>query len=193
MFEENLPKQLWNSQTIFTYNHWLGALVKGKCSSSKPTRLATGSSVSSWCRTKKWPTISCQELNCRPIAPRELYQCATLLRWGCIIILIERVWSALHTSSLSPNFLSLRITSFSWQISFMCIIICHYHSWLKPSILDDTKRRWWPKSIHKCCIHGCKYTFFSHHFVWCWWFKFKPRDCVFHSLLAPFPSLLWKC
>ena len=38
---ENLPKQVWNRQTKFTYNHWLAALVKGKCSSTKPTHLAT--------------------------------------------------------------------------------------------------------------------------------------------------------
>ena len=39
---ENLPRQVWNRQTKFTYNDWLAALVKGKCSSTKPTRLATG-------------------------------------------------------------------------------------------------------------------------------------------------------
>ena len=39
---ENLPRRVWNRQTKFTYNHWLAALVKGKCSSTKPTRLATG-------------------------------------------------------------------------------------------------------------------------------------------------------
>ena len=39
---ENLPSQMWNRQTKFTYNHWLAALVKGKCSSTKPTCLATG-------------------------------------------------------------------------------------------------------------------------------------------------------
>ena len=39
---ENLPRQVWKRQTKFTYNHWLAALVKGKCSSTKPTRLATG-------------------------------------------------------------------------------------------------------------------------------------------------------
>ena len=31
-----------NRQTKLTYNHWLAALVKGKCSSAKPTRLAVG-------------------------------------------------------------------------------------------------------------------------------------------------------
>ena len=41
---ENLRRRLWNRQTKFTYNHWLAALilVKGKCSSTKPTRLTTG-------------------------------------------------------------------------------------------------------------------------------------------------------
>ena len=39
---ENLPRRVWNRQTKFTYNHWLAALVKGKCSSTKPTRLASG-------------------------------------------------------------------------------------------------------------------------------------------------------
>ena len=39
---ENLPRRAWNRQTKLTYNHWLAALVKGKCSSTKPTRLATG-------------------------------------------------------------------------------------------------------------------------------------------------------
>ena len=35
-------RQVWNWQTKFTHNHWLAALVKGKCSSTKPTHLATG-------------------------------------------------------------------------------------------------------------------------------------------------------
>ena len=39
---ENLPRQVWNWQTKFTYNHWLAALVKGKCLSTKPIYLATG-------------------------------------------------------------------------------------------------------------------------------------------------------
>ena len=39
---ENLRRWVWNQQTKFTYNHRLVALVKGKCLSSKPTRLATG-------------------------------------------------------------------------------------------------------------------------------------------------------
>ena len=39
---ENLPKRVWNRETTFTYNHCLAALVKGECSSTKPTHLATG-------------------------------------------------------------------------------------------------------------------------------------------------------
>ena len=42
---ENLSRCVWSQQTKFTYNHWLAELVKGKCSSTKPTRptrLATG-------------------------------------------------------------------------------------------------------------------------------------------------------
>ena len=39
---ENPPRRVWNWQTKLTYNHWLTALVKGKCSSTKPTRLSTG-------------------------------------------------------------------------------------------------------------------------------------------------------
>ena len=40
--EKNLPRRIWNRQTKFIYNHWLAALVKGKFSSTKPTRLVTG-------------------------------------------------------------------------------------------------------------------------------------------------------
>ena len=82
MPRENLPHRVWNQQTKFTYNHWLAALVKGKCLSTKPTHLAAG--VVCYPDTEQnrpykipWP---CQELNrgllhCR----RELYQCATQL------------------------------------------------------------------------------------------------------------------
>ena len=34
---ENLPRRVWNQQTKLTYNHWLAALVKRKCLSTKPT------------------------------------------------------------------------------------------------------------------------------------------------------------
>ena len=39
---ENLPRQVWYRQIKFPYKHWLAALVKGKCLSTKPTCLATG-------------------------------------------------------------------------------------------------------------------------------------------------------
>ena len=39
---EKLQRRVWNRQTKLTYNHWLVALVKEKCSSTKATRLATG-------------------------------------------------------------------------------------------------------------------------------------------------------
>ena len=69
---ENLPRRVCNRQTIFTYNHWLAALVKGKCSSTKPTRLATGVVChldSGQNRPYKipWP---CRDLNRRPTAPQ---------------------------------------------------------------------------------------------------------------------------
>ena len=31
---KNLPRRVWNRQTKFTYNHWLAALVNGKCLST---------------------------------------------------------------------------------------------------------------------------------------------------------------
>ena len=34
--------RVWNRQTKFTHNHWLAALVEGKCLSTKPTGLPTG-------------------------------------------------------------------------------------------------------------------------------------------------------
>ena len=40
--EKTLPRPVWNRQTKFSYNHWLAALVKWKCMSTKPSRLATG-------------------------------------------------------------------------------------------------------------------------------------------------------
>ena len=39
---ENLPRRVWNRQTKFTCSHWLAAMGKGECSSTKQTRLATG-------------------------------------------------------------------------------------------------------------------------------------------------------
>ena len=69
---ENLPWRVWNRQTKFTYNHWLAALVKGKCTSTKPTRLATGVVCrpdTERNRPYKIPW-SCRGLNRGPTAPQ---------------------------------------------------------------------------------------------------------------------------
>ena len=80
---ENLPRRVWNRQTKLTFNHWLAALVKGKCSSAKPTRLATG--VVCHLDTEQnrpfkipWP---CRGLNRGPTAPqaRTIPVCHTTL------------------------------------------------------------------------------------------------------------------
>ena len=83
---ENLPRRVWDRQTKFTYNHWLAALVKGKCLSTKPTRLATGEVChpdSQQYRPNKipWP---CWELDQGPIAPqaRTLPLCHTTPIFG---------------------------------------------------------------------------------------------------------------
>ena len=60
------------SATKFTYNHWLAALVKGKCTSTKPTRLATGvvchpDTEQNWPYKIPW---SCRDLNQGPPAPQ---------------------------------------------------------------------------------------------------------------------------
>ena len=34
---QNLPRWVWNWQTKLMYNYWQAAMVKGKCSSTKPT------------------------------------------------------------------------------------------------------------------------------------------------------------
>ena len=68
---ENLPRQVWNRQTKFTYNHWLAALVKGKCTSTKPTCFATGVVChpdTERNRPYKIPW-SCRGLNWGPTAP----------------------------------------------------------------------------------------------------------------------------
>ena len=68
----NLPRRVWNRQTKFTYNHWLAALVKGKCSSTKPTLLATGVVChpdTGQNRPYKIPW-SCWGLNWGPTAPQ---------------------------------------------------------------------------------------------------------------------------
>ena len=70
---ENLPRRVWNQQTKLTYNHWLAALVKGKCSSIKPTRLATGvmchpdTEQNRPYKIHPWP---CRDLNRGPTAPQ---------------------------------------------------------------------------------------------------------------------------
>ena len=72
MPRENLPRQVWNRQTKFTYNHWLAALVKGKCTSTKPTRLTTGIVChpdTEQNRPYKIPW-SCRGLNREPTAPQ---------------------------------------------------------------------------------------------------------------------------
>ena len=59
-------------QTKFTYNHWLAALVKGKCTSTKPTHLATGVVChpdTERNRPYKIPW-SCRGLNRGPTAPQ---------------------------------------------------------------------------------------------------------------------------
>ena len=69
---ENQPRRVWNKQTKFTYNHWLAALVKGKCTSTKPTHLATGVVChpdTEQNRPYKIPW-SCQGLNRGPTAPQ---------------------------------------------------------------------------------------------------------------------------
>ena len=101
---ENLPSQVWNRQTKFTYmyNHWLAALVKGKC--TKPTRLATGVVChpdTEQNRPYKIPW-SCRGLNREPTAPQArtlpvchttphcvalLHSTAKCLRCDCIAVL----------------------------------------------------------------------------------------------------------
>ena len=69
---ENLTRRVWNRQTKFTYNHWLAALVKGKCMSTKSTRLATGVVChpdTKQNRPNKIPW-SCLDLNRGPTAPQ---------------------------------------------------------------------------------------------------------------------------
>ena len=89
---ENLPRRVWNRQTKFTYNYWLAALVKGKCSSTKPTRLTTrevchpDTEQNSPYKTP-WP---CRELNRGPTALQAgtLPVCHTTpIRYSCSHIL----------------------------------------------------------------------------------------------------------
>ena len=80
---ENLPRRVWNRQTKLTNNHWLATLVKGKCSSTKPTHLATGVVCHPYAEQNRhykilWP---CRGLNRGPNAPqaRTLPVCHTTL------------------------------------------------------------------------------------------------------------------
>ena len=61
-------------KTSSQYNHWLAALVKGKCSNTKPTYHASGVVCHHDAEQNRslkiaWP---CWELNCGPIAPQTL-------------------------------------------------------------------------------------------------------------------------
>ena len=70
---ENLPRRVWNRQTKLTYNHWLAALVKGKCSSTKPTCLASGvmcNPDTEQNRPYKIRPWRCRGLNREPTAPQ---------------------------------------------------------------------------------------------------------------------------
>ena len=108
---ENLPKRVWNRQTKFTYTHWLAALVKGKCSSTKPTCLATGVACHPDTEQNRpykipWP---CRKLN-RDLLnrKRELYQCAKLLKcWRSITEMHYDVTSVLKVRSSLNRFESL--------------------------------------------------------------------------------------
>ena len=91
---ENLPRGVWNRQTKLTYNHWLAALVKGKCSSTKPTCLATGvlchpdTEQNRPYKIRPWP---CRGLNRGPTAPqaKTLPVCHTTpLVLGCAVPLV---------------------------------------------------------------------------------------------------------
>ena len=102
---ENLPRRVWNRQTKLTYNHWLAALVKGKCSSTKPTRLATGVVCHPDTEQKRpykipWP---CRGLNWGPTAPQ------------------ARTLPVCHTTP-ENNFLCIFITASSPGVhSFFCL------------------------------------------------------------------------
>ena len=68
---ERIP--IFRLRRKLTYNHWLAALVKGKCSSTKPTRLATGVVCHPDTEQNRpykipWP---CRGLNRGPTAPQE--------------------------------------------------------------------------------------------------------------------------
>ena len=140
---ENLPRRVWNRQTKFTYNHWLAALVKGKCSSTKPTRLATGvmchpdTEQNRPYKIRPWP---CRGLNRVPTAlllhcKRELYQCATILHiyyiyCNIVVLVVVVEWYQLFLAQglLVPP-----------QILLACnLILCPASSPLLPPPSDST-------------------------------------------------------
>ena len=78
----NLPRRVWNRQTKFTYNHWLAALVKVKCSSTnQPASPLEQCAIP--IQNRIGPTKSPGPAGAQTGDPlhrkRELYQCATLL------------------------------------------------------------------------------------------------------------------
>ena len=135
---ENLPRRVWNRQTKLTYNHWLAALVKGKCSSTKPTHLATGVTChpdTEQNRPYKIPW-SCRGLNRGPTAPqaRTLPVCHTTPyksyrpipgAFGTVTfyLLRNKVLNCLHTIFPSFHFhSSASNTTFTLPLSFWAIL-----------------------------------------------------------------------
>ena len=126
---ENLPRQEWNRQTKLTYNHWLAALVKWKCSSTKPTQLATGVVYHPDTEQNKpykipWP---CWKLNRGPTAPNWPYplyyfrskmkkvstpdQSHNSISWDGQILVFPSIRTAcLPSSSESARWLMPRVT-----------------------------------------------------------------------------------
>ena len=105
-------------QTKFTYNHWLAALVKGKCTSTKPTRLATGVVChpdTERNRPYKIPW-SCRGLNRGPTAPqaRTLPVCHTDSIFHWVFCLYNRQM-VIPTCSVSFSIIVCRYFS-KWRI-----------------------------------------------------------------------------
>ena len=101
MPRENLPMRVWNRQIKLTYDHWLAALMKGKCSSTKPTRLATGvmchpdTEQNRPYKIRPWP---CRGLNRGPTAlqARTLPVCHTT-PYHLYILQVVRVFVSIVT------------------------------------------------------------------------------------------------
>ena len=111
MPRENLPRRVWNRQNKYTYNYCLAALVKGKCSSTKPTPLATGVVChpdSQQNRPYKipWP---CWELNRGPTAPqaRTLPVCHTTPTTAMLILMLHLGIMILTGGSVVQRFMGL--------------------------------------------------------------------------------------